>query len=340
MIINEVTVNKLDPTGKQPYHLVKNYLERANATAQQDMKEITEAQMTNYLMKAHSLGLLNTIDPDCLIKVGKEANDIRMVSSPDKKYSWDLEVFADPILKRFSLVDNDPDKIYCDIEKNYYRALKVYNEIDPLEYQMAYNIFPLYADIRTINGIRVNPPRIYNETELYHEVERLAKKRIDIANKIKHPDRYYKAPNQYEKKIFYKGPKDSFMKATYDKYYQNCYVICLANHGYRGVRSRIEQWVWEQHVMRYYRDHRTRTLLNNLILDDDGIYCKILVPFTYDEFGLLQFIYEIKEMQVYDGVINDLGYDNFNISDYYKNFPELVDKDYLIGRLLFKKGTE
>lgn len=328
--------DQLNPIGKHAYELVDNYWRIANSTFQAEIREITQGQMTEYLNKAERLGVLHLVDPHRLIKVGCDLNDIRMVSTTEKKYNWDLEVFSDPMLKRFALIDTDPDKMMCDITKNYYRALRV-NETDPYESYMAYNHFPDFIDIRTIDGIRVNPPRIYNENELYLEVVRLATKRRHLIAKIKNPKRYFANPKVYEKSIFYVGKGNNMDKQFYDRYFSNCYVICLANHGYRGVRSRIEQWVWEQHVMRYYRRQETRTLLNNLILDDDGIYCKILVPNTVNEFGILNFILDIRNFQIFDGAIETAGYKHFNMLNYYKDFEEIVHPLY--KQKLIKEGV-
>ena len=314
----------INPIGKRSYELMNNYWQIANITMQADLKEITQGQITAYLDKADQLGVLNMIDPRRLIKIGGGINDVRMVPTQEKKKDWDNEVFSDPILKRFRMIEiPDSHELLCDIVKNYYRAFRVY-ENDPNEACMAYNHLPEYIDIRTIDGERANPPRIYNETELYYEVVRLAEKRRNLISKIKKPNHYLKHPREYEKSLFYRGTGNNANKQFYDRYLKDCYVINLANHGYRGVRSRIEQWVWEQHVMRYYRRQNTRTLLNNIILDDDGIYCKILVPDTVNEFGILQFVLSLSNFPVYNGLVQTIGYHNFNMIDYYKDFPEVV----------------
>lgn len=325
---------KIDPKGKLVDQLLDNYWRRANQTMQNDIGEITQRQIEYYLQHAEKHGQLEMIDPDRLIKVGNEAEDVRMVPYIEQKRDWDSEIFSDPILKRFCLIENDPNKIYCDIGKNYYRALKTYDDIDPYEQYMAYNHYPDYFDIRTTNGERVNPPRIYNKDDLYAEKVRLKEKTFRLFDKIKHPQNYFKNPKKYEEKLFKKWGKRSNMWRLYETYYQNCYVISLANHGYRGVRSRIEQWVWEQHVMRYYFYQETRVLLNNIILDDDGIYCKILVPNTYNEFGILDYVENLTKLHIYNGMIQTVGYKNFNMMNYYKRFPEIANYNFVMKNLV------
>ena len=325
MIVSTDLPKMISPIGKCAYELMENYWIIANATMQIDMKEITQGQMTEYLNKAERLGVLDIVDPYRLIKVGGGISDVRMVPTQEKKKDWDNEVFSDPMLKRFRMIEvPGTHDLLCDIVKNYCRALKVADSGDPNEGYMAYHHFPEYADIRTIDGVRANPPRIYNETELYYEVVRLAEKRRNLITKIKKPDYYLAHPREYEKKLFYREKGNNESKQFYDRYLKDFYVISLANHGYRGVRSRIEQWVWEQHVMRYYRKQKTRMLLNNIVLDDDGIYCKILVPFTVDEFGILQFILSLNRLPIFNGPIQTVGYKNFNMLEYYQDFPEIV----------------
>lgn len=297
--------------------LMHEYHYYANTTYHPIMDLITEEQMYNLLNVAKERGiLLSTIDPLNIIKVGLEPYDTRIVQSNSIKFDWDNEVFVDPMLKKYTLVNDDG--LYCDLCININRALMT-KEI-PLEYEplMAYNTNSNFMDIRTVRGKRPYPPRLYDADMLHTEVVRLAIKENRLINKIKKPNRYFKNPKDMEKPLFKSG-----FKTDYKKYWKDSYVINLANYGYRGVRSRIEQWSWEHHVMLYYKYADSRLLLNNLVLDDDGIYCKIFVPYTLTERYIEDYLFALMDINPINGYISSLAYNGyFNMTEYYKKYIE------------------
>lgn len=303
-----------------------------------NMGMITEDQIKCLLNKANQLGYIEYVDPSRIIKVGKNVADLRLVQFPSQKYLWDTEAFIDPILKKFILIDNDPNKLFCYFDWNTYRALNATHYPDShnketfpqiLIPEMAWATNPDYIDRRYEVGSLSYPPKDFGYDFFEVEHERLKKKNLALIERIKYPFNYFKNPKEYDYKTLSKITRQD--PKYYRELYRNGYLINLGKYGFRGVESRIEQFVWEECLKKYYHNPYKRCLLNNLILDDDGTCCKIFVPHTMNEFGIIAHLNFANNIQAINGkvCIRDNVNDAFQIdnylTDYYRNYLHILE---------------
>lgn len=289
-----------DPMRINP-KMVEVYMEKANRSYHHVIHPITYEQMAMFLDTASRYYDINTIDPHCIIKTGRHLEDLRVVPDMKDKYKFDFEYFVDPILRRYRLVPMDKCHIKVGLEVNLNRAILTFPDFDmtpELISQMAYNHNRDYIDIRSVCLHDLSPIKIFNTSDMRLEKDYLVAKSVALMNSIKNPKRYLGDLKRHDRARFKYGTI-----STWEKYYQNHWVINLGNKGYRGVRSRLEQHIWELHVLYYGTDPSKVVFLNELIMEDDGTYCTIFVPYSQREEDLYNFVsrvfgYEVEDHKV------------------------------------------
>lgn len=276
-----------DPLRIDP-KLVEDYMYKANTTYQHVIQPINYEQMAMFLDMASYHYDIKKIDPYCIIKTGRRLKDLRLVSNIEEKSKFDHEYFIDPILRRYCLFPMDNCHIKVGLKVNLNRAVLTFLDLEmtpELISQMAYNYNRDFIDIRSVCMHDLSPIKVFNTSDMILEKDYLYAKNVSLMNSIKDPKRYLGDLKRHDRVRFKYGSI-----STWEKYYKNHWVINLGNKGYRGVRSRLEQHIWELHVLFYGHDPSRVVFLNELIMEDDGIYCTIFVPYTQREEDLYAFV--------------------------------------------------
>lgn len=242
--------------------------------------DITVDKVDILISKAISSGL--KINSQNVIIANTFTDGLRLTKNPLASNLWSKEVFKDSLLREFKITEVIPG-VLVDIDYNLYSAFTYpsHSKI-PLELERnnPYNLHnTMYQDNnRFVAGYKA-PIKVFGFDFLMVEKNRIFKKRKSINQRSTKPEYYFKNPNVYDKELIDKFLRDNrggYRREDLEK--KGYFINLIGMNGIRMVKTKIEQWVWEEHIIKYSSSNY-RPLLNELIFNDDGVSCKIVVPF-------------------------------------------------------------
>lgn len=255
--------------------------------------KVTDEQLQDLRIRAKENRVLSSVGPHNTIKVSRRVNGLRVVVDRQMKPYWDSELFTDPLLRKFRV--KPFDNIHVGLIENEYCCL-FYPEIHQYP-QIAHRLLRnkptpeavKYIDYRLVAGVKA-PMREFNKKDMLEEKKRIQIKEGHIIGCLEDQEDYLQFPSFFDRYLTDRG---SFKNSKAGMAFSPAFnlPIYIGNNEYRVVRTKIEQWVWEQYVKLYANSNKIRCL-NTLLYDDDrqnGI-CRIYVPVTKHNQDLYTFI--------------------------------------------------
>lgn len=287
---------------------------------------VTKDKIDVLVCKADEYGI--SIDPKTMIITTSKLDSLKITETPAMARKWNTEVFKDPLLRKYRLVEVIPDLLFR-LQYNTYSAFD-YAEIRdlPLERYNVNNInYLLYQDNHRFVAGYSSPFRIIDFDLTYLERQSILAKRKYCIDKSANPNYYLNHPDKSDKAkwelFFQRNPQ--YRNSNINK---QAYIINLIGQGLRLVRTKIEQWVWEEHIIRYYHA-KYRQFLNEIVCNDDGLWCQIYVPIG-NEYIIREFIDRIYYYHK-DELSHIIPDDRFKLSlDYDTYFPEYMRKEIIL----------
>lgn len=210
-------------------------------------------------------------------------NDLRMFPKITEKNVWINDTFRDPLMKRWRIAKDDD--IMSTIKFNNYSAIQ-YPYMTAEEegnYMVVMNNLPLLRDFRHFlvdpsNIVRYNLK--FSREFIYDEMRRIYTKEGKIASMMAEPLSYFCRPTVIEDSYIVNDGRWAFRNYI-DLYDRSKYLIIrTAEEDFLFVRTKLEQWYWEQ-CFKIYAEKEPEYLRQILVFDkrrENPYECRILVP--------------------------------------------------------------
>lgn len=241
------------------------------------------------------------VNPHLIIKYNNSSNGLILTNSFLEKYSWFSTIgIQDPFLKEFKMVELVKGCLvsivcneFCSFNYDGYYSYPpkgfIYYRDDP-----NYPMYHLLQDNNRFIAGHPAPFKRFTAEDLLFEKERLIQKRISISHHFTtSPERYFKNPHRYEENLirfFCKYYHNSNKFPIHELLSKHHVINFGSKYGIRFVKTKIEQYVWEDHVLKYAGSPYYRNFLNEIIYNDDDLFCQIMVPPIYYKEGIRRFI--------------------------------------------------
>ena len=264
----------------------------------------TVKQLQDLYERAYAEKLLHLVQqPDRIIKVGDRIKGgLRVLPDPHLKELWDSEPFVDPLLRRYQLIPINTfqvmmkENLFCcfhfpefhtaELEQNMMRNKNCEEAIK-------------YRDYRLVAGYKIPNLSFPIQEDMNKERERIIIKEKSCYSSVEKYEEYFINPSLYDRYLFSSPKFNSHLVSLLANASTNL-VIYIGNGEYRLVRTKIEQWMWEQYVK--IAIPKQPELLNELLYtfvenkpyltDYDRYTVKIYIPYTNYPRDLNAFIYK------------------------------------------------
>ena len=272
---------------------------------------VNPKQVNDLCLRAEKARLLSFIDPNCIVKVNRRIEGLRVVSNSQLTQMLNSEIFTDPLLRKYQI--RKIDDLRIDIIPNNFCCLP-YPELHQTMGDQLIKNRPVpearkYRDLRLIAGVKA-PDREFKKYDMMEEKKRIEMKEGHIMGCIEDHTTYLINPSAFD---HYLTNRPDFRCSQAAKYFHPNLnlVIYIGNGEFRIVHTKLEQWIWEQYVKTYAETAVKR--LNSLIYDDNPKYevCRIFVPPTQSHKELYSFINRFKSAFVTPDPYNMYGVSNF-----------------------------
>lgn len=261
--------------------------------------EVNYVQLDDLYRRAYRENILHLVTPDRIIKLNCKIDGLRLVENSQLRDLWESELFVDPLLRKFRLLPIDTVNVniipneYCCLN---YPEMGEIMDLNRMVKNSNNDESIKYKDHRFVAGVKA-PARNFSIMDMRYESERICKREWYVLNHPEKLQEYLIAPGTVDKLVF---KDNSISEADYPYHPLVNFIIYIGNRECRVVKTKIEQWVWEQYVKVYSKENNFQ-VLNSLLFDDNPIAktCKIYVPYTNHPYELRKFIYRFKVINKY-----------------------------------------